>query len=70
MSSFAFWSAVNGTHVSDVCGIFQVPNTNGAAMAPTTATGIAIFQRLTLRWFSWPGFSASSAIGTLLDMEN
>jgi hypothetical protein len=52
-----------GTHVSDIGRIFHVPSTNGAVMAPTTATNIAIFQRLTLRWFSRPRFSASSAIG-------
>lgn len=43
----SFSSAVNGTSTSEYGSIFQVPNTNGAATAPTIARNIAIFHCLT-----------------------
>lgn len=45
----SFSSAVNGTSTSDCGSIVQVPNTNGAATAPTIARNIAIFHCLTER---------------------
>lgn len=44
-----FFSAVNGVRNSNVGRIFHMPNTNGAATAPTIAREIAIFRCFTIR---------------------